>query len=266
MLAAKKHPDCEFIYCDTLKHEHPDNMRFLRDVEKWIGRPIKILGSKKYKDIYDVFDRTGWLVGVGGARCTTELKKNVRKSYQVEGDVHFFGLTCDEESRIDKFNDDNADIELEWILQDEGITKNDCYKIVQDAGIELPEMYKLGYNNNNCIGCVKGQAGYWNKIRIDFPEAFKRMADQERKMGVAINKSYAKQIELADGSILENPAQENGKTKRVRIFLDELHPEAGRDVPMPDIECGALCVTDSSNRQEAREQFDMRVNAGELTH
>lgn len=31
-------------------------------------------------------------------------------------------------------------------------------------------MYDLGYANNNCIGCVKGGIGYWNKIRIDFPE------------------------------------------------------------------------------------------------
>ena len=75
------------------------------------------------------------------------------------------------------------------------------------------------------IGCVKGQAGYWNKIRVDFPEAFDRMAKQERKMGVAINKSYA------------------GDKKRKRVFLDELDPKAGRDVPLPDIECGAICIT-----------------------
>ena len=23
-------------------------------------------------------------------------------------------------------------------------------------GIEIPVMYRLGYNNNNCVGCVKG--------------------------------------------------------------------------------------------------------------
>ena len=40
-------------------------------------------------------------------------------------------------------------------------------------------MYKLGYNNNNCIGCVKGGQAYWNKIRIDFPETFNKMAKLE---------------------------------------------------------------------------------------
>ncbi len=236
--AVDKYPECEVLYCDTLAYEHPDNKRFLRDVEQWIGKDIKILSSDKYNDMYDVFDKTGWLVGVGGARCTTELKKNVRKKYQREDDLHIFGLTSDEGKRIERFEDQNSELELEWVLSE--TTKSDCYKIIQEAGIELPAMYKLGYNNNNCIGCVKGQMGYWNKIRVDFPSAFEKMAIQERKMGVAICKTYA------------------GDGKRKRVFLDELDPSAGRGIPMPDIECGVLCVNDPANRAEAEEQFSMR--------
>jgi len=234
-LAVEKYPYCEVLYCDTLAYEHPDAIRFMKDVSKWINKDIKLLKSKKYSDIYDVFNRTGWLVGVGGARCTTELKKNVRKEYQREGDLHIFGLTFDEQSRIDTFEDNNHELELEWLLAENKITKKDCYKIIKEAGIELHEMYKLGYNNANCIGCVKGQAGYWNKIRVDFPDAFERMAKQERKMNVAINKSYA------------------GDGKRKRIFLDELDPDAGRNVPLPDIECGVLCVSDINNDRDIAE-------------
>lgn len=238
-LASEKYPHCELLYCDTLKYEHPDNARFIKDVEKWTGKEVKILKSEKYSDIYDVFEKTGWLVGVGGARCTTELKKNVRKQYQKDGDLHLFGLTANETSRIERFEDDNS-LELEWLLLESGIDKTECYKIVQNAGIILPAMYRLGYNNNNCIGCVKGQMGYWNKIRIDFPEYFWKMARMERKLNVAICKTYA------------------GDGKRKRVFLDELDPNAGRDVPMPDIECGVLCVNEN-NRQEAQEQLSMRL-------
>jgi len=80
----------------------------------------------------------------------------------------------------------------------------------------------MGYKNNNCIGCVKGGAGYWNKIRVDFPNVFKRMARQERKMNVAINKRYA-----------------GGERKRV--FLDELPPDMGNYFQEPDISCGPHC-------------------------
>ena len=44
--------------------------------------------------------------------------------------------------------------------------------MVERAGIELPVMYRLGYDNNNCIGCVKGGEGYWRAIREDFPAQF----------------------------------------------------------------------------------------------
>ncbi len=55
--------------------------------------------------------------------------------------------------------------------------------MIERAGIELPAMYKLGYRNNNCIGCPKGGMGYWNKIRVDFPEVFERMAALQRELG-----------------------------------------------------------------------------------
>lgn len=236
-LAVDKYDECEVLYCDTLAYEHPDNLRFLKDIEKWIGQDIKILKSSKYTDIYDVFRKSGYLVGPYGARCTTELKKNVRKIYQQPSDNHIFGLTHDEENRIDTFEDNYPDLKLTWILKDARINKDHCYARLVQAGITLPTMYKLGYNNNNCIGCVKGGAGYWNKIRIDFPEMYEKMAIEERRLGIAINKSYAKKVRLACGDIIDNPDLE-----RIHVFLDELHPKSGRGVKQPDIECGVLCV------------------------
>lgn len=225
-LAIAKYGDaCEVLYCDTLAFEHPDNARFMRNVEEWIGQPIKILRSEKYKDIFDVFEKTGWLVGPGGARCTTELKIVPRKKYQRPDDVHVFGFTIEEEARAERHIIEHP--EPHWFpLIHLEMTKDDCLRALRGAGIDLPEMYKLGYKNNNCIGCVKGQLGYWNKIRRDFPEAFDRMAKLERKMNVAINKSYA------------------GDGKRKRVFLDELDPSAGRDDFEPSIECGVICPTE----------------------
>ena len=218
-LATEKYKeDLEIIYCDTLAYEHPDNIRFLRDVENWLGVEIKILKSKKYADIYDVFDKTGWLVGPGGARCTTELKKVVRKDYQRVDDVHIFGLTVDEKTRINRLEHNNFELTFDWILRDNAITKQKCFDMLYKANIETPAMYKLGYKNNNCIGCVKGRAGYWNKIRVDFPEAFNKMALQERKMNVSIHRK-------------------NGK----KVFLDELPPTMGNYLSEIDFECGSLC-------------------------
>ena len=68
-----------------------------------------------------------------------------------------------------------------------------------------PLMYELGYPNNNCIGCVKGGMGYWNRIRKDFPDVFESRAKLERAVGHSMLKD------------------KNGP-----IYLDELDPNRGR--------------------------------------
>lgn len=83
-----------------------------------------------------------------------------------------------------------------------------------DLGIRRPIMYDMGYPNNNCIGCVKGGMGYWNKIRVDFPEVFEKRAKLERELGSSCI---------------------NG------IYLDELEPDRGWMDMEIFPECGIMC-------------------------
>jgi hypothetical protein len=213
--------DCDVrpIYCNMLKNEHPDNTRFIRDVEKWVGKKLEILSHPKYTDIDDLFLDTGFITSPHGAVCTKTMKRHVREKYQKWGDKHVFGLTADEESRISRFQHNNPDLGCLWVLALAGVTKNQCYHILSVAGIDLPEMYNLGYGHNNCIGCVKGGKGYWNKIRRDFPDVFAKRAIIQREVGCSFG------------------GGENG------FFLDTLDPDAGRDDPPQDIECGPFCLS-----------------------
>ena len=73
------------------------------------------------------------------------------------------------------------------ILIDENITKEDCFKILQEAKIKLPEIYSLGYPNANCIGCVKSSSPtYWNLVRKTFPEIYEERAEQSRRIGAKL--------------------------------------------------------------------------------
>jgi len=176
-------------YCE-ITEEHPDNKRFFKDCEKWIGQEITVLGNDKdNRSIYEVFGSTRYLKGPSGARCTGELKKAVRKEFEQPGDRQVFGYTVEEQGRVNRFIDSNNDVDIWPILIERGLTKSDCLAMLERAGIELPEMYKLGYRNNNCIGCVKGEAGYWNKIRVDFPETFERKSQMEKPMGRTVCKN-----------------------------------------------------------------------------
>lgn len=168
--------------------------------------------------IYEVFAKRKFIKNQFGAPCTTILKKDMRKSYQRPGDIQVFGYTVEEQDRADRFIDGNNDVTEDFILIDNKVSKQDCYAHLTRLGLKLPAMYHLGYSNNNCIGCVKGGMGYWNKIRKDFPEHFTKMAKLERFIGHAVNKD------------------DNGP-----VYLDELAPDRGRfKVDMP-ADCGFTC-------------------------
>jgi 3'-phosphoadenosine 5'-phosphosulfate sulfotransferase (PAPS reductase)/FAD synthetase len=210
-------------YCDT-GSEHPDNERFRLDCQDWYGQEIVVLKSKTYSDVWDVFERTRYLVGPRGARCTGEMKKLPRRDFELPDDLQVFGFDASESQRAERFQENNPEVKVWFPLIEAAITKQDCIAKLNEVGIEIPAMYKLGYKNNNCIGCPKGQAGYWNKIRVDFPETFERMAKLERELNAAICKSYA------------------GDGKRKRVFLDELPLDLGRYESELDVmQCGLVC-------------------------
>jgi len=201
--------------------EHPDNTRFRSDCAEWYGRPIRVLKSSRYEDIWEVFDARRFLKGPSGAPCTIELKKMVRERYQRPSDVHVFGYTNEkrEVERFERFVQENPGLDVRAPLIEQDLSKSDCLHQLMQAGIELPVMYQMGYRNNNCIGCVKGGMGYWNKIRDDFPEVFVRMGKKERELGFALNKD-----------------------KHGMVYLDELERGRGR-YEAEDMSCSPNCAS-----------------------
>jgi 3'-phosphoadenosine 5'-phosphosulfate sulfotransferase (PAPS reductase)/FAD synthetase len=225
-------PDTEvhIVYCDT-RSEHPDNRRFLLECEEWFDCEIEIIGSDKYEDVWDVYEKTRFLSSPQGARCTGEMKLKPRKAYQRWNDIHVLGFDSSEQGRVDKFMHNNHDLQTWFPLVEMGLSKRECAERIMREGIEIPEIYRLGYRNANCIGCCKASSmGYWNKIRIDFPDVFERMSKVERNLNVAINKTYK-----------NTGLDEDGKPIRQRVFLDELDPDAGNYETDPVIECGISC-------------------------
>lgn len=225
-LAVTIHSNVKVVYCNTLKSESRDNLRFMREVEEWIEHPIEIISSKKFADIDEVFMKERYMSGVHGAPCTREMKKVPRLDFQLPNDLHIFGLTSDESRRISLFEKNNPDIEMEWILQEQNFTKEACFKMLRNAGIARPVMYEQGFKNNNCIGCVKSTSpDYWNRVRRYYPDVFDKRVSQSRDIGCKLIQIY------------------QGK----RIFLDELPVGYKGGKPEEDIECGVICVSEKGS-------------------
>lgn len=167
-----------------LKNEHSDNRRFAADCESWFGVPITVLRDQKYDaDTIQVFRRRGYMKGPKGAPCSRTLKRELLDSVKLDGDVIVFGYTMEEEDRYLDFQERNLGMTIVAPLIDAGLGKEDCKEMVRRAGIELPITYRMGYDNANCIGCVKGGEGYWRAIREDFPEQFEEIASVQDEIG-----------------------------------------------------------------------------------
>lgn len=203
--------------------EHQDNMRFLKDVEAWLGQRIEFATNPSFPSCsaFDVWEKRKYMSGISGAPCTFELKKRARQIWEQsnKADYHVLGFTFDEIHRHERFIKNERENVLP-VLIDQKITKADCFEIIKDAGIKLPEIYSMGYPNANCIGCVKAtSASYWQLVRVKHPEIFLNRAEQSRRLGVRLVRYKGK-----------------------RIFLDELPIDAkGRKIKNMNFECGIFC-------------------------
>lgn len=212
-----------FIVNHPVYEEDEDNHRFLKDVSTWVGSSIISQCNTNAGTIsaVDVWNKKKYMSGIKGAPCTVVLKKEARYEFERNNKItyHVLGFTADEKKRHDRFIRGERENVLP-VLIDAGITKADCFKILIDAGIELPRMYKLGYANANCIGCVKATSPtYWNHVRKVHPEVFDQRAIQSRLLGVRLVRYQGK-----------------------RLFLDEL-PIDARGAKMKSYECGIFCDT-----------------------
>ena len=211
------------IINNPVTEEDDDNRRFLLDVERWLNHPIEIATNPDYPNCsaVEVWAKRKFMSGPHGAPCTIELKKKARQHWEKHNhaDWHVLGFTADEQHRHQRFTETERPNVLP-VLIDTGTTKQNCYRIIKDAGIELPQIYKQGYPNANCIGCVKATSPtYWNHVRQQHPEIFLERATQSRELG-------AKLV----------------RVNNERIYLDELDPKAlGRPMKNLAFECGIFC-------------------------
>lgn len=229
-VAAKMAVDQHGATCDVhvinnpVAEEDEDNRRFLRDVERWIGVEIEDARNSKYPlaSAADVWDRRRMMSAPHGAPCTVHLKKEARQQWEAVNhpDWHVLGFGFEEKARHDRFVlTERANVLP--LLIDARLTRQDCYEMIVEAGIEPPRIYAMGYPNANCIGCVKATSPtYWNHVRQTHPAVFAERAEQSRRLGARL-------------------ARHQG----ARLFLDELPPDAvGRpmnQLKMP--ECGLFC-------------------------
>ena len=209
----------EFYYID-IADQHPDSMRFIKDCEKLLGKKINTLKSTQYDSIEQACLGGGMIrnARTNFAFCTEYLKKRVRKEqfeYYHQNDelTYIWGMDCSERerNRAEVIVKAQPEVKHRFPLIEKELTKQDCHAMSRRLGLKRPKMYDLGYQNNNCIGCVKGGMGYWNKIRKDFPEVFKSRAELERKLNSrCLTECFLDELEEGRGRFEEEIMEDCG--------------------------------------------------------
>lgn len=218
--------DVDEWICIDIADQHTDSIRFIKDCEKAIGKEIQIMKSSEYRSVEECIRAFGGFRNPsnGFAPCTNWLKKRVRKEWEEQHNdydlTYVWGFDLAEKARAERTVEANPQASHEFPLIDKELSKEDVHGLFERTfDIARPQMYEMGYPNNNCIGCVKGGMGYWNRIRKDFPDVFESRAKLERLVGYSILKDR------------------NGNP----VYLDELEPDRGNMNTEVFPDCSIMC-------------------------
>ena len=252
------------IFIDTF-NEDEDTYRFKRDCEKWYGKEIETITrigkGKKYEKIQDVWFRYKSLNVAGGAVCSSELKRELRKEWEKENSFEYqaFGFDVDEIRRVKSMTSNyRQSAKPIFPLLMHGYTKKDCVQMILDEGLKLPRAYVLGFLNNNCLntGCVQGGIGYWQKMSRDIPSNFEAMAKVEHDLTDLKGKpvTMCKDQSKGGGLVFLKPHPNYPNVKDISMMK-------GRK-PQPLTDCNGLAcgVTDLDERNPTEKEINFQTD------
>lgn len=271
-LAKERFPeyDVEIIMMDT-KNEDKDTYRFKSDCERWYGKKISTITALggRFENIQDVWTNAKSLNVAHGAICSSTLKRDLRVSWEKENtwDYQVFGFDFSEFKRAKSMVLNYPDTKAIFPLLMFGFSKEDCIKILQDAGIDIPKTYHYGFHNNNCFetGCVQGGIGYWQKMERDFPPKFDKMAEMEHRLTDLKGEPVTM---LKDQSEEAKRLVEETGDKTLQLVFLKPHPDypwikdismmKGRE-PKPLVECNGFCGTNDLQRNPTEEEINYQT-------
>lgn len=182
--------DLVLLFADVMD-EHLDLYRFLEEGAANIGvsvtrisdgrTPRQVMTDEKF---------------IGNSRkdpCSKLLKRKLldrwcRKNCDPKHTVRYIGIDWTEIHRLDTFRKRIAPWRAEAPLCEEPYrSKFDAFAMLAREGIELPELYRLGFSHNNCGGaCIKGGQAAWAKVLRHFPALYQGWEEWETDMRLTV--------------------------------------------------------------------------------
>ena len=106
---------------------------------------------------------------------------------------------------------------VKFPLFEQGITSDECKRIIRDEWkIQLPSAYEI-YEHNNCIPCPKGGKKYFKQVWEHDRDKYYKLAEYEEKYGYTVFK---------DASLfqLEKRFQDDKDWEDMQFELSDFYP------------------------------------------
>lgn len=164
-------PEMEYVFCDT-GEELAETYDYLDRIEAHLGRKVHRLNSdrdfKHYLEIYRGVlpdPRTRW--------CTKVLKLRPFEKHVGDGEVVLYvGIRADEPRRKGYISK-KPNIRTRFPFVEDGITRHDVFRILEDSGLGLPKYYEWR-SRSGCYFCFFQQRREWVGLLETHPDLFKK--------------------------------------------------------------------------------------------
>ena len=171
-------PDMEYFFCDT-GAELPETYRYLAKLEAVLGKPIARLNAERnFAHYFEVF--RGTLPSPQMRWCTSLLKIKPLEEWIGEEDaVSYVAIRADESNRKG-YVSTKPNIKTRFPFVEDDIDHAGVVRILEDAGINLPEYYKWR-TRSGCYFCFFQRKAEWVGLADNHPELFEKAVAIEQK-------------------------------------------------------------------------------------
>lgn len=171
-------PDLEYVFCDT-GEELPETYEYLDQLEAVLGKPIQRLNPDRpfrhYLEIY-----RGVLPDARTRWCTRKLKIEPFEKFVGEDLVYnYIGIRADESNRKGYIST-RPNIIAKYPFVEDGITKSDVMRILEDSGLGLPKYYEWR-SRSGCYFCFFQQRIEWIGLYRRHPDKFREAMEMEKE-------------------------------------------------------------------------------------
>lgn len=193
------------------------------------------------RDPWQVFRDVRWIGNSRRAQCSHILKQGVSLKFMkanypnAEDAILYLGIDWTEEHRKAAPIRNWAPWTVEFPMCDEPfLSRPDHEATLNELGIQLPELYKLGFSHNNCGGfCVRAGQGHFANLLEKKPELYKYHEEKEEEMRQFLQK---------DNSILKKQKDKVRYNLTLKDLREQLEADKD-DVDRTDIG-GCGCFVD----------------------